>query len=386
MLTIYVQIKSTLQCSGIDLSSWKIAFNGSESVRPATLAKFTEKFSPFGFNSLIHFPCYGLAEATLFVTGIKAGRSPKTLSFSTDEDSTATQLISCGYPRNGDEICIVDPDTMRLQNSSKGHIGEIWVKGDSIAQGYWNAEEQSDGIFKAFLDNGQGPFMRTGDLGLIREGELYICGRLKNMIILRGKNYYPNDIEYALKQSHAQLARSQAAAFSVSIEDEEQLIIVQELDRAAIRANVFKELIAAIKRVLSEEFQIEAKEILLVEPGNIPLTTSGKIQHHLCREKYLSHSFSIVQSSEQSKVALKPSNQIDPLGCIATALNISLHDIDLSRSLSSHGLDSLKAVQIQSELKKNFGYVISLETIFGDTAINQLLRDLIQPIELTANY
>jgi acyl-CoA synthetase (AMP-forming)/AMP-acid ligase II len=248
------------QRAQLDLSSWKVAFNGAEPIRPATLERFTEAFAPCGFNAEAFHPCYGLAEATLFVTG-KAAGSPRAQSFNVAElvknrvvssggnGTENKRLVSCGVSFGEQTVVVVNPET-RIE-ADTDEVGEIWVAGPSIAGGYWNQPEATRQTFHAQLaGDTQKKFLRTGDLGFVFDGELYVTGRLKDLIIIRGLNHYPQDIEQTVEQSHAALRPGCGAAFSVEIEGEEKLVVVQEVQRT--RKAVDREIFEAIRQRVAE--------------------------------------------------------------------------------------------------------------------------------------
>jgi amino acid adenylation domain-containing protein len=341
----------------LDLSNWKVAFNGSEPVYCESIERFAEKFGRCGFNKNAFYPCYGLAEATLFVTGPRVCEP----LYVAEQD----KRVSCGQTRFNENVCIVDPTTQAILKDHQ--IGEIWVSGESVAQGYWNMPEQTDYTFHAYTIDGQGPFMRTGDLGFLENSKLYISGRLKNVMILRGKNYFPHDIENFLKESHSDLKMGQFAAISIPHAQEEKLVVVYELDRSAVREKDFEHLIQLIKSGLSQEFQLDPHAVLLVKPGSIPRTTSGKLQHHLCKEKYLAQTFSVVGEWNRS------THGVDENHPFSKILSLSPDQISFERSFAEHGIDSLKAVQLQSYFKSSYGIELTFEQIFGDISIKQLL-------------
>ncbi|HEY4384993.1 MAG TPA: fatty acyl-AMP ligase [Ktedonobacteraceae bacterium] len=301
---------SAEQRATLDLSSWRQAFNGSEHIRIGTLERFATVFAESGFSKKALRPLYGLAESTLFVTFSTNNKAPKALSIDSNElrnnrvvvcsneHSHASQFVSCGNTCLDQRICIVDPETERICQPDQ--IGEIWVSGPSVAQGYWDREEETRKTFGAYLANGQGPYMRTGDLGFLHENELYITGRLKDLIIVDGRNHYPQDIELTVEQSHEALRSNNSAAFALDREETEQVIIVAEIDRhyeaesaapqtsLPMRIRITKEsLIKAIRQAVAQQHDLQVKEIVFIKPGSIPKTSSGKIQRHMCREKFL---------------------------------------------------------------------------------------------------
>jgi acyl-CoA synthetase (AMP-forming)/AMP-acid ligase II len=222
--------------------------------------------------------------------------------------------VSCGHTQGDQKIVIVDPET--LTQCSPDRVGEIWVSGSSVGQGYWNRPEETEHTFQAYLaDGGEGPFLRTGDLGFLREGELFITGRLKDLIIIDGRNHYPQDIELTVEQSHPALRPGCCAAFSSDVEGEERLIVVAEARRryrpdqhqakVESRSNSVqdlplepKEVIRAVRRAVAQYHNLRAHDIVLLEARSIPKTSSGKVQRHTCRASYLAGTLDVLDVRE----------------------------------------------------------------------------------------
>jgi acyl-CoA synthetase (AMP-forming)/AMP-acid ligase II len=267
----------------LDLRSWEVAYCGAEPIREATYRRFLERFEPQGFSRSTFYPCYGLAEATLFVTGHRRGTPPDHTAFrgaALDRGEVTTVegdrvLTSCGTPASTEDVRIVDPD--RLTHSPG--IGEIWVRGPAIASGYWGRE--SDDVFRARLADGDGPFLRTGDLGFLHGGELYVSGRLKDMIIIGGRNLFPQDIEAAVEADVPAVRKGCCAAFSIDRDGEEKLCIAVEHDGAPEA-----ETVRAIKRAVAEHCQVAVHDVVLMGKGELPKTSSGKLERFACRRAY----------------------------------------------------------------------------------------------------
>ncbi len=226
---------------GLDLSSWQVAFTGAERIRAETIEQFTEAFAPCGFRREAFFPCYGLAEATLMVSGGPRQTAPTIIRVRADalarhqvqetsgNGSATRTLVGCGECLPGQKVVIVDPQTCHPRD--EGEVGEIWVQGRSVASGYYGWPEATQTAFGGRLaTTGEGPFLRTGDLGFLREGQLFVTGRLKDVIIIRGRNYYPEDIERSVERAHDAFRAGYCAAFSVDVEDRERLVVVQEIE------------------------------------------------------------------------------------------------------------------------------------------------------------
>jgi len=298
---------------GLDLSSWQVAFNGSEAVRPETLDAFAAAFASCGFRPEAFYPCYGLAEATLIVTGIERLRRSTVASFSKAalavhrarpaEGAGATALVGCGAPGPGVGVEIVDPETRR--RARPGEIGEIWVTGPSVARGYWRRPEETAAGFHARLadggEEGAGPYLRTGDLGFFHPGdagdagELFVAGRLKDLIILRGRNHRPQDIERTVAACHPALRPDGSAAFAVEDGGMERLVVAQEIERA--RRDIDHEaLLRDLRQAIAAEHEVQVHALLLLRAGSLPRTPSGKIQRHVCRALYLEGALEVVAS------------------------------------------------------------------------------------------
>ena len=289
----------------LDLSSWEVAFNGAEPIYNKTLDQFAEYFAPCGFHREAFLPCYGLAEATLMVTGGPKGRTPITqnLMYSgleqnkviiTPEKNNDTRtLVSCGKKIPDQQINIVNAETMMLCPSDQ--IGEIWVSGPSVAKGYWNKPLETELTFGARLSNSdEGPFLRTGDLGFLNEGELYITGRLKNLIISDGKNHYSHDIERTVERSHPAIRLAGCAVFSIIDSVNERIIVIAEVEHTlAVNSEEVKK---AIRHAVSINHDLHVDDIKLTNPGDIPRTTSGKIRHFLCKTNYMAEAFKEINS------------------------------------------------------------------------------------------
>ncbi|MFZ5830497.1 MAG: aminotransferase class I/II-fold pyridoxal phosphate-dependent enzyme [Planctomycetota bacterium] len=287
----------------LDLSSWKVAFNGAEPVRAETIDAFCKTFEPCGFRREAFYPCYGLAEATLIVSGGYAIDPPVIRSFDgsalnlgqvVDTEPAAEEargLVGCGQNLPDQHTVIADPETMT--RTPPDRIGEIWVRGPSVALGYWNRADATQETFGAYLhDTGEGPFLRTGDLGFLRDGELYVTGRIKDLLIIRGVNHYPQDIEETVQRCHDRLRRDCGAAFEIKVDGKEELVIVQEIERG--RNIDLQPIFDAIRRSVSSEHDVPPYAIALLKPGSIPKTSSGKIQRHACRQGYLDAALDVV--------------------------------------------------------------------------------------------
>jgi natural product biosynthesis luciferase-like monooxygenase protein/amino acid adenylation domain-containing protein/non-ribosomal peptide synthase protein (TIGR01720 family) len=301
------------QLTELNLSSWELAFTGAEPVRSETIAQFVTRFELYGFQRKAFYPCYGMAETTLIVSGGSKNEEPIVQHFDAaslgqnqvvvvkrdDVTQNVTQThVSCGQTSAGQKILIVDPESSIACGADR--VGEIWVLGPSVAQGYWHRSEQTKQTFHAFTaDTNEGPFLRTGDLGFLQDGELFITGRLKDLMIVRGRNHYPQDIELTVEQSHPALKPSSVAAFGIDIEGEERLVIVQEIERTYLQQLNIEEVIDAIHGAVSEYHELQVHAVLLLRPGHIPKTSSGKIQRHACRAGFLAGTFDALNNANE---------------------------------------------------------------------------------------
>ncbi|MBZ5482863.1 fatty acyl-AMP ligase [Priestia megaterium] len=296
----------------LDLSSWEVAFNGAEPVRYETIQKFARAFKDCDFKLNQFFPCYGMAEATLFITGNEKLTKPVSKGFCKEsllenkaierpinsEDSV--KLVGCGMTWLDQKVEIVNTDS--LSKCALNEIGEIWVKGDSIAKGYFGREQETNYAFNNTVkDTNENGFLRTGDLGFFHEGQLFVTGRLKDVIVLRGKNHYPQDIELTVEKADEAIISGASAAFSVDINGEEKLIIVAEIERK-YRPRPHKErelkgyldnVLRSIRQQVMEEHEVQPYSIYLLKTSSIPKTSSGKIQRRACKNAYLNNGLEV---------------------------------------------------------------------------------------------
>ncbi|HEX6047365.1 MAG TPA: beta-ketoacyl synthase N-terminal-like domain-containing protein [Pyrinomonadaceae bacterium] len=392
------------QRSTLDLTSWSLAFNGAEPINHRTLDRFSSRFKPCGFRREVFYPCYGLAEATLFVSGGQKSAAPIVHTFNAEalarnelvetapEDTGTRTLVSCGHTWLAQEIAIVDPESqVRLGDTQ---IGEIWLAGPHIAKGYWEQPEASERAFGGYIaETGEGPFLRTGDLGFLKNGELYINGRLKDLIIIRGRNYYPQDIEWTVEQANNGVRAGCVAAFSVDVDGRERLIVAAEVDRHFRSASV-EEAVVQIRERIAEEHELEVFAVSLLKFGKIPRTTSGKIQRHACRNDYIAGKLDIVGqwqqpardlSARNDQLALRPPG--DPtanseiirtwiVAQIAERVGLDPVELDVRKPLRSYGLDSVANVAITADLGTWLGRDLSPTLIYEHPTIEALVQHL----------
>jgi amino acid adenylation domain-containing protein len=383
---------------GLDLSSWRVAFNGAEPVRASTLERFAEAFAEAGFRRQAFRPCYGLAEATLLVSGARSSTEPVVLEVRAEAleqgraeaavgEGRSVRLVGSGRVPADQPVAIVDPETRERRGA--GQVGEIWVQGPGVAAGYWNRPEETAETFGAVLDgdgSGTGPWLRTGDLGFLSEAALFITGRLKDLIILRGRNHYPQDLELTAERAAPGLSVGAGAAFAIEVDGEERLVVVQELaPRARPDAGALEETAAAIRRAIAEEHEVQAYEVLLVKAGAIPKTTSGKIQRRLCRSMVLEGTLEAVGRSRP----LLPSPVPPPLSPeglplpqdleawlrhkAAAVLRMPVADVDPARPLIELGLDSLAAIELGHAAEMALGVALPPGVLLEGASIMDLV-------------
>ena len=396
----------------LDLSSWQVASNGAEPIRSSTIERFMHAFEPSGFRREAFFPCYGLAEATLLVSGGLKSASP------TISQLYEQAIVGCGPRAVGQTILIVDPDSQT--RCPDGQVGEIWVAGESVAQGYWNRPQESKETFHAYLSEashllqntppntsfvstsvgggrgGAGPFLRTGDLGFLKNGELFVTGRLKDLIIIRGRNHYPQDIELTVENAHSALRTSSAAAFSVEIEGQERLVIVQEVKRAYRDELDVDNVISTIRQAVTDAHQCDLYAILLLEQQRIAKTTSGKIQRHACRDGFLAGTLHAIhewraprssRSDDFSRSVFQRTTKVVTtieikdvklwiINNIAQRVSLPPEEIDIHAPFTHYGLDSVAAVSLSGELAEWLERPLSPTLAYDYPSIESLSRYL----------
>ncbi len=278
---------------GLDLSCCHSALNGAEPVRADTLREFAELFAPCGFRPEFYYPCYGMAEASVLVSGWHRDRPPTIVRASATDleqdrvvkvaegDPDARVLVGCGIPPDDIQVAIVDPQALR--RCDPGRVGEIWISGPNVAAGYWRKEELNAEQFRAHTAAGEGPFYRTGDLGFVEDGMVFITGRLKDLIIIEGRNHYPQDIERTVEVAHELFRQGGGAAFSMEYDGVERLVVVQELERR-VREVDAEEAGLAVRRAIAAAHEIVPREVVFLKAGGLPKTSSGKVQRRACKQ------------------------------------------------------------------------------------------------------
>ncbi len=398
------------QRARFDLRSWRVAYNGAEPVRFETLRRFVDEFRECGFRWEAFYPAYGLAEATLKVTGGSSAEPPVICTVRTDaleqhrvveavpeQDDTRT-LVGCGHEGPDTEIEIVDAETFR--RCATDEVGEIWIHGPGVAAGYWRRPEETEAKFHARLLEAQElvsekSYLRTGDLGFVRGGELFVTGRVKDLIIIRGRNLYPHDLELAIEQSHEALRAGGGAAFSLEVEGEERLVVVQELETRR-RADM-PAVIDLIRQTLAEEFEVQPYAILLVKAGSVPKTSSGKIQRSACRTKFETGAFDAlaewralldVGTDHREQIETAELSNAEAVatwirGQLAAKLGVDAGSIDIDRSITRYGVDSLLAIELAHSIETQLGVLLPMSEFISSQSIRQTAMRCFELIEAT---
>ena len=318
----------TEDCEGLDLSHWIVAGNGGEPVLQQTMEAFIKKFGPYGFRPQAFMPTYGMAESVLFVAGLKSlSQPPKVLTLSAtdlemhtvrvlnDKESGGRKAVSCGSPGSGHRVIAVDPVTHTQSNPNK--VGELWVQGPSVPSGYWGLPEESAASFEWRLaDTNEGPFLRTGDLGFVADGEIYVTGRLKDLIIIAGRNHYASDIELTVQRSGAPVRLGACAAISEDINGVEELVIIAEVDERRLPANAQPESPGAeslsefwasatktVRGAIADEHGLSARSVVFVEPRSLEKTSSGKPRRQHYKKLFLEGKLAVLHEQRSPQTA-----------------------------------------------------------------------------------
>jgi acyl-CoA synthetase (AMP-forming)/AMP-acid ligase II/acyl carrier protein len=306
----------------LDLSRWRLAFCGAEPIRPETLDLFAETYSANGFRSQAFYPCYGLAETTLLAAGPNYQHEPVVLSLNRqalsenrvaeacgEPEEMTQKLVGCGQAMVDHQLLIVRQDSD--EPCAADEVGEILIAGPSVCQGYWNRAEEFASMFGARVCGVEGRFVRTGDLGFLRDGELFVTGRLKDVVIIRGRNHYPQDIEQTAEEAHP--AVMTGAAFALESDSGERLVVVHQIDRQYRDAD-FDEVVRAIRRAIVEQHELDPYAVVLIRQTSLPITSSGKVQRSLCRDQYLAGELKVVHAwanpAAEAATASKPAEHV----------------------------------------------------------------------------
>jgi acyl-CoA synthetase (AMP-forming)/AMP-acid ligase II/3-oxoacyl-(acyl-carrier-protein) synthase/acyl carrier protein len=379
--------------ANLDLSSWHFALNGSEPVRRSTIARFSNAFASCGFRAEAMRPVYGMAEATLFIAGQSPHARPLVEVFDADSlgkgvvsrtsSGRPHSLVSCGHTWAGHVLRIVNPETGLP--CPPDQIGEVWVSGPSVGAGYWNRPEESERIFRARIPDSNALYLRTGDLGFVDGEDLFVTGRLKDLIIVAGRNHYPQDLERAAEESSSVLMPNASAAFSVEIENEERVVLACEVRREALRKLDVEAVAASVRRSLAQEYEVELHAMLLLKTATIPRTSSGKVQRSRIRLAYLSGE-GLEIAGEWHKPVHAPSTQHDAkdvanwlIERVSHLAGIAPHKVDPREPFSSYGLDSKDAIALSGELQERLGRPLPPTLVYDFPSISLLARHLTGP-------
>ncbi|NHN68119.1 AMP-binding protein [Pseudomonas fluorescens] len=384
----------------LDLSNWKHAINGAEPIHPGTLEAFAERFAACGLNPLAISPGYGQAEATLCVSATPADALPVVLRLDkamletgrvalAADDAPAVEFVACGFPQPLHSIAIVDPQT--FERCAADRIGEVWLKGPSNAESYWNNPQATREAFEARIVGSSEHYLRSGDLGFMHEGQVVICGRLKDLLILNGRNLYPHDIEFAITDAEPGIRTGRIAAFSEMdpVLGREKLVIVAEPQRRFVDPARHPDLFASMQNAVREAADCGIDQIVLVEAGTIPMTTSGKIARQGARKQLAAGTLSIIAQSGGSLAAcgetLEPKDlkrlvaetaRLAPTAC-RQWLEQTLHKVnpycsaDFELSLVGQSLDSIGVADFAARLYNDLGWNLDTQDLFGERTLGQ---------------
>ena len=406
----------------LDLSNWELAVSGAEPIRAETFERFIKTFQPYGFRPEALTAGYGMAESVFGISLALRTEPPVILNVdkaeftknrvlvALDENDSTQKIVSCGRAGSEEKILIVNPET--LTECANSQVGEIWVSSLSITQGYWNKPQATAETFHNYLkDTQEGPFLRTGDLGFLLNDKLFVTGRLKDLIIIRGSNHYPQDIELTVDRSHQALRPSCGAAFSVEVESEERLVIVQEVQESYLNELDVDKVVNAIRQAVSQQHQLQVYGILLLKTGTIPKTSSNKIQRHACKVGFMEESLDVVGSSIYQEFDLLTKEKeafLDRKTLLATTLEkrqellvshlqilisnilqVNQSQLDWEQPLTSMGLDSLTVVELSDLLQDSLGTSFPATLIFEYSTVealaNYLAKEVLSP-QPSANY
>ena len=398
------------QKANLDLSSWELAFTGAEPVRSTTLRSFAEEFAVCGFRSEAFFPCYGMAEATLFVSGGERGKQPTVCLVDRDgigrgevsakNSLSSVEVVGLGQPGFGVEVRIVDPDSKRVTTPDR--IGEVWVAGPSVGQGYWGRPQESEQTFRARplgYEDGP-PFLRTGDLGFVRNGELFIVGRMKDMIIVNGVKYHPEDIEAVADQSHETIRFGSTAAICIDGVAGDTLAIVAEAQTSQL--SELNEAAVAIRSRVTAVNGIVPEIVVFIARHTMPKTPSGKVCRNATREALLAkalvlHSVFDWREGRRKVTGEDGGNQaarrqlqmalarLAPAARKQALTNLVIDAVmavkpipaqaaKLDVPVANFGLDSIHIVELLAELEERSGIILPMEKLVRGVTLGELVE------------
>jgi acyl-CoA synthetase (AMP-forming)/AMP-acid ligase II/acyl carrier protein len=387
---------SDADLEGVDLGGWRVAFNGAEPVRAAVLDAFCDRFARHGFRRSAMSPCYGMAEATLLVSIGERGDGPGIAAVDSaglehgralpaQPGRALRRLVSCGRTWMDQQLVVVDPVT--CAPCPAGQIGELWVSGPSVAHGYWRRPDASREVFHARLAGGDTrDYLRTGDLGFVRDDQVYVTGRLKDLIIIRGRNHYPHDIETTVAHSSPVLVPDAGAAFSIEGPSGEALVVVHEVARAHKDQLDGAAVASAIQRGISEVHELAVHAVVLIEQSRLPRTSSGKLQRAECRAAFLAGAMDALYrwdapTSDEAPELVAPRSEDPPqtseaiqdwiVERIAARLRLAASHIDPKEPVAHYGLDSALAVSLIAELSGWLGLEVDPVAFWEHPSIEQ---------------
>jgi acyl-CoA synthetase (AMP-forming)/AMP-acid ligase II/acyl carrier protein len=369
----------------LDLSCWKVALTGSEPVRMDVIKLFSKIFKRTGFEETSFLPTYGMAEATLMVTCKPQGTLPRYILANRRmlqlnqlvretniSSSVVAELTSCGVSSMGNKVVVVNPDTSTPV--AKYVIGEIWISGDIVCEGYWNKPELTQATFKAKIPNDDSLYLRSGDLGFIDDmGELYVTGRIKDLIIIRGKNFYPQDIELALETSHQALRNGCSAAFSLEQSGHETIAIVAEIKKSYMDEDK-DAIVKAIRQRITERFEVQVGKIVLIKSNVLPKTSSGKVQRGATKKALLDSSLKIVHQWSVKADLPKELEDIQAwlIAEVAKLANLAIDEISIHDTFNSLGVDSIAVPEFLDHIRKHFNRKIGIQDFINNDSIESL--------------
>ncbi|MBE9065557.1 SDR family NAD(P)-dependent oxidoreductase [Leptolyngbya cf. ectocarpi LEGE 11479] len=402
---------SAEQRANLDLSSWDVAYSGAEPVRYGTLRRFAEGFAACGFRWPSLYPCYGMAETGLLVSGGVKTQPPVVFpaegealaqnqvvianeSSPNHQRSNCQTIVGCGQTWLEQQIIIVDPE--QLTRCPRDQVGEIWVAGPHVAQGYWQCPQETADTFYAYTsDTGEGPFLRTGDLGFFQNGELFVTGRIKDLVIIQGRNHYPQDIELTVERSHPALRVSGGAAFGIEVNGQEQLVVVHEVERRYLRQLPSDEIFQTIRQGVSEHHDLPLYAVQLLRPGSLPKTSSGKVKRRTCKAEFGRDGLNSVATWCLGSVPQAPSRKrevqtvVTPgilnaatirdwlIEQVASQLHVAADEIDIHEPLAHYGLSSAIAVGLSGQLQDWLGRTVSPALLYDYPTIASLVQYLV---------
>ncbi len=360
----------------MDLGSWRIAFNAGEIVRASTLRTFADKFKASGFNKSAFYPSYGMAESTVFIAGGNCDSIPVINKFDFHNSSSGavhvtcdldaeTELVGNGRVQSGHHLKIVNPE--KFTELEEGFVGEIWIAGPSVSPGYWNTVIAKEETFRCGLrkiaNSENNSYLRTGDLGFVWNSELYITGRLKELIVIHGQNFYPTDIEDTIQGSHRALVGCPGAAFSVEVDGDEKLVVVQEIHREYLKKADAKFLYLRVTAIIAESFEIGVHDVIFVRPASIPKTSSGKIQRILCKDKYVKREFESVAIDVDLPTS-EPRTLLEQKLVLIWREVLNVSHLGIEDNFFALGGNSLSATVITSRIRDEFQIEMPVRFLF----------------------